>query len=382
MAPRINNFDEWVDYFHEWQKEIGFPTELLEGFKFEAKYGSVPTEEIPFGDYKGDKRWSKLLEVPDQRIRDALQHLIVYQGDTEFGSVEQQRRLAATAPTDHDLQSLVRVMREEMRHGWQMCHILVNHFGYSGRVEAQKQLERRSWKGTRLLNSFNVEVDNWLDFFVYTEFIDRDGKFQLKMLSHSGFAPLAASMGPMLKEEAFHLGTGHTGLKRILKAGVIPVETVQRYFNKWIPTAYDLFGVDGSSSAEWSYVWGLKGRFDEDTNPMPADKPNLNEAARVLYGEDITNHINALNNPLAVEGPRLVVPDSRFNRAIGRHTNQPWAVNGESVAAAKFPEYLAANLPTDKDKALLADIFKENNWIAPPSSHPGADSRLQTGSHE
>ena len=372
MAPRISKFDDWVDYFHEWQKEIGFPTELLEGFKFEAKYGPVATEEIPFGDYKGDKRWSKLLEVPDQRIRDALQHLIVYQGDTEFGSVEQQRRLAATAPSDYDLQSLVRVMREEMRHGWQMCHLLVNHFGYSGRVDAQKQLERRSWKGTRLLNSFNVDVDNWLDFFVYTEFIDRDGKFQLKMLSHSGFAPLAASMGPMLKEEAFHLGTGHTGLKRILKAGVIPVETVQRYFNKWIPTAYDLFGVDGSSSAEWSYVWGLKGRFDEDSNTTPADKPNLNEAARVLYHEDISNHVAALNNPLPVEGPRLVVPDSRFNRSIGRYVGQAWAVNGESVTAEKYTEYLAANLPTESDKALLADIFKEKNWIAPPKLHAGA----------
>ena len=374
MAPRINSFDDWVDCFHQWQKEIGFPVELLEGFKFDAKYGEVATPEIPFGDYKGEKRWKKVLEIPDQRIRDALQHLIVYQGDTEFGSVEQQRRLAESAPSDYDLQSLVRVMREEMRHGWQMCHLLVTHFGYSGRVDAQKQLERRSWKNTRLLNSFNVDVDNWLDFFVYTEFIDRDGKFQLRMLSHSGFAPLAASMGPMLKEEAFHLGTGHTGLKRILKAGVIPVGTVQRYFNKWIPTAYDLFGVDGSSSAQWSYVWGLKGRFDEDTNPNVADKTELNDYARILYHEDIENHIAALNNLLPADGPRLVTPDMKFNRAIGRHAGECWTCTGDEVLREKYPDWLASELPTDADRLLLADIFKERNWIAPHAGRPDLDA--------
>jgi len=370
MAARITSFDDWIDMFHSWQQEIGFPTDLLEGFEFDAKYGPLPSEEIPFGDYKGEKRWKRVLDIPDQRIRDALQHLIVYQGDTEFGSVEQQRRLAESAPSDYDLKSLVRVMREEMRHGWQMCHILVNHFGYSGRVEAQKQLERRSFKNTRLLGSFNVDVDNWLDFFVYTEFIDRDGKFQLKMLSHSGFAPLAQSMGPMLKEEAFHLGTGHSGLRRILRAGVIPVDTVQRYFHKWIPTAYDLFGVDGSSSAEWAYVWGLKGRFDEDTNPQPADKPTLNEYARSLYYQDIVNHVTALNAVLPDDGPKLSVPDVRFNRSIGKYAGEGYTPAGEPVDPASYPSCLARVLPTEHDKALLAGIFKENNWIIPHVSNP------------
>jgi len=31
-------------------------------------------------------------------------------------------------------------MIEEMRHGWQMCALLVDHFGYSGKVEAQKNV--------------------------------------------------------------------------------------------------------------------------------------------------------------------------------------------------------------------------------------------------
>lgn len=368
MPARITTFDDWIDTFRQWQKEIGFPVELLSDFTFEAKYGDLDSDTIRFGDYRGEKRWTKLLEVPDQRIRDALQHLIVYQGDTEFGSVEQQRRLAETAPSDYDLQSLVRVMREEMRHGWQMCHLLITHFGYSGRVEAQKQLERRSFRNTRLLGSFNVDVDNWLDFFVYTEFIDRDGKFQLRMLSHSAFAPLAASMGPMLKEEAFHLGTGHTGLKRILKAGLIPLDVIQRFFYKWIPTAYDLFGVDSSSSAEWAYVWGLKGRFDEDTNETAPDRTRLNEYARSLYVEDIANHVAALNQLVPADGPKLAIPDVRFNRAIGRYAGECWSVTGEPVDPARYADYLATVLPTPRDLALLDAIFREKNWIAPPSA--------------
>src|SRR2546422_5295142 len=69
------------------------------------------------------------------------------------------------------------------------------------------------------------------------------------MLSVSAFDPLSRSMNPMLKEESFHLGTGNNGLLRIVKAGKMPPEVIQRFFYKWIPTAFDLFGTDNSSSA-------------------------------------------------------------------------------------------------------------------------------------
>ena len=89
-------------------------------------------------------------------------------------------------------------MIEEMRHGWQMCALLLDHFGYSGKVEAQKMLERRAFENERLLGAFNVDVDNWMDFFTYTDFVDRDGKFQLQMLKYSAFAPLGRSMSYMV----------------------------------------------------------------------------------------------------------------------------------------------------------------------------------------
>ena len=43
-----------------------------------------------------------LIQVPHQSMRDALVTMITVQGDTEFASVEQQRHLLATAPTDYD----------------------------------------------------------------------------------------------------------------------------------------------------------------------------------------------------------------------------------------------------------------------------------------
>ena len=100
------------------------------------------------------------MHIPDQRIRDALLNLIVYQGDTEFASVEQQRNLLHRAPSDYDLLSLQRVMIEEMRHGWQMSYLLCAHFGDEGKREASKLLERRADEGERLLGSFNEIVDN------------------------------------------------------------------------------------------------------------------------------------------------------------------------------------------------------------------------------
>ena len=374
---RVNNFDDWIDYFHHWQDSIGVATKAFKGsamppefagktfqsFQFDAKFGEPELETIEFGHYKGQNKWPTLMHIPDQRIRDALLNLIVYQGDTEFASVEQQRALLHTAPSDYDLFALMRVMSEEMRHGWQMSYLLCKHFGDEGIREAQKLLERRAEEGQRLLGSFNEIVENWLDFFTYTQYIDRDGKFQLKMLSVSAFHPLARSMGPMLKEESFHLGTGNNGLLRIVKAGRIPPEVIQRYFNKWIPTAFDLFGTDNSSSAHWAYVWGLKGRFDERETANDVDQGHLNEASRELYRQEITRLVSRLN--LAIPDPdrQLYVPDLRFNRKIGIYARKPSNVHGEEVSPEAFPAYQASVTPTAEDRALLREIFKDNDWI-------------------
>jgi benzoyl-CoA 2,3-dioxygenase component B len=365
MLRKLENFDQWIDYFRSWQEAIGLPQRDLRTTKLQAKFGEAGVPHIEFGDSKGQRKWPTVLHIPDQRIRDALLNLIVYQGDTEFASVEQQRDLLKHAPSDYDLQTLTRVMTEEMRHGWQMAYLLCTHFGDEGKREAAKLLERRADKGERLLGSFNERVDNWLDFFTYTQFIDRDGKFQLKMLSVSAFDPLSRSTGPMLKEESFHLGAGNHGLLRMVSAGKMPLEVIQRFFYKWIPTAFDLFGTDNSSAAHWAYVWGLKGRYDERENPTEADRAHLNEYSRELYRREIVWLVDRLNRFVADRDRWLKVPDTKFNRKIGQWAHQTFTVDGEPMTdPAQYEAYLKTVLPQPQDYAVVHAVAKEPGWIA------------------
>ena len=122
---KIGTFGDWVGLFENWRREIGVERDEIAGFNFDTLYGAVETNEIQFGYYKGRNKWENVRQIPTQQIRDALMNMIVYQGDTEFASVEQQRALFESAPTDYDRRALSRVMIEEMRHGWQMCALLI-----------------------------------------------------------------------------------------------------------------------------------------------------------------------------------------------------------------------------------------------------------------
>lgn len=364
---KIGTFSDWVGLFDEWRKEIGVDRDEIARFKFDTLFGAIETDEIQFGAFKGRKKWENLRQVPTQQMRDALLNLIVYQGDTEFASVEQQRHLFETAPSDWDRRALTRVMIEEMRHGWQMCALLVEHFGYSGKVEAQKMLERRAFENKRLLGAFNVDVDNWMDFYTYTDFVDRDGKFQLQMLKYSAFAPLGRSMSYMLREEAFHMGTGNDGLQRVVKAGKIPTWLIQKYLNKWISTSYDLFGTDHSSSAHWAYVWGVKGRYDEPKNQGEPDLDDLNDYNRNLYRNEVDGLIERFNHCLKVEEQPLYTPDIKFNRTIGRWAGQKFhAKTGQPLSDREYEEHLNEVMPSADDKRLLMEIINNNrDWITP-----------------
>jgi benzoyl-CoA 2,3-dioxygenase component B len=360
---KITTFDDWTDYFRQWQKDIGLDTSKFDDYKFDVKFGAVPADAIEFGDYAGRPKWETVLQIPDQRVRDSLLHLITYQGDTEFGSVEQQRNLLNTAPTNYDLQSAVKIMREEMRHGTQMSYLLVKYFGTSGKLEAQKLLERRAFNNSRLLGAFNQDVQDWLDFYCYTELVDRDGKYQLTMLNHSGFKPLGASMTPMLQEEFYHLLTGHTGLTRVIKAGKVPIDLIQKHINKWFSVALDLFGVDESSSAFCFYVWGLKGRYDEGKTTAAADRDRLNELSRQHYEKEVVGLVDALNKLIPEEQPKLRLPDLKFHRNIGEYAGKTYSIEGELLEPEAYVKHLEAVLPNATDKTRLTEIFKEPNWV-------------------
>ena len=364
---KIGTFSDWVGLFKAWREEIGVNGQDVRNFQFDTLFGSIETPEISFGYYKGRPKWENVRQIPTQNMRDALMNLIVYQGDTEFASVEQQRFLLESAPSDWDRNAMTRVMIEEMRHGWQMCALLIEHFGATGKVEAQKMLERKAYENKRLLGSFNEKIDNWLDFFAFTDFVDRDGKFQLQMLKYSAFAPLGRSMSYMLKEEAFHMGTGNTGLARIAHAGVVPGWLLQRYLNKWISSAYDLFGTDHSSSAHWAYVWGIKGRYDELKNQTEPDLNDLNDYNRHLYRDECADLVKKISNSQKAGAEELYCPHIKFNRNIGQWKGQLFHPRtGQPVEEKEYKQQIDSWLPTAQDHKLLLDIIaSEKDWITP-----------------
>src|SRR5213593_3874346 len=233
---------------------------------------------IRFGDYMGQPVWN---DVPGE-FRNWLRRIIVTQGDTEPASVEQQRMLGHTAPSLYDLRNLFQVNVEEGRHLWAMVYLLHSQFGRDGREEAEALLERRSGDADkpRILGAFNAPVDNWLDFFMFTMFTDRDGKYQLLALAESGFDPLSRTTRFMLTEEAHHMFVGDTGVQRVVRRsaelteqdpsgdaraqGGIDLPAIQKYLNLWFSLSLDLFGGEISTNAADYFAAGLKGRAKEE----------------------------------------------------------------------------------------------------------------------
>jgi benzoyl-CoA 2,3-dioxygenase component B len=236
-----------------------------------------PSRLISFGDYKGQPVWQ---DVPGEH-RGTLRRLIVTQGDTEPASVEQQRHLGRTCPSLYDLRNLFQINVEEGRHLWAMVYLLDAYFGRDGREESEAMLQRRSGDRDRprILGAFNEKTPDWLSYFMFTYFTDRDGKYQLASLAESGFDPLSRTCRFMLTEEAHHMFVGETGVGRIVqrtcelmrehrtddvrKQGGIDLPTMQKYLNFHYSVSLDLFGSEVSTNAANFYTMGLKGRFEE-----------------------------------------------------------------------------------------------------------------------
>ena len=287
-----------------------------------------------------------------------LRRLVVVQGDTEPASVEQQRHLCTTAPSLYDLRNLFQVNVEEGRHLWAMVYLLHRYFGRDGRDEADEMLERHSGDADkpRILGAFNEPTPDWLSFFLFTYFTDRDGKFQLASLRESAFDPLSRTCDFMLKEEAHHMFVGATGVGRVVERtvelmkehdtddvrpfGGIDVPTLQRYLNFHCSVSLDLFGAETSTNAANYFAAGLKGRFQEErrdddhrlherhaTVPHATDDgigereapalAALNETLRDDYIADCRKGVDRWNRTLAEVGERLALPHVGFNRGVG-----------------------------------------------------------------
>jgi benzoyl-CoA 2,3-epoxidase subunit B len=370
---------------------------------------------VGFGDNLGQPVWQ---QVPGEH-RSTLRRLIVTQGDTEPASVEQQRMLGHTAPSLYDLRNLFQVNVEEGRHLWAMVYLLHAYFGRDGREEAEELLERHSGDADkpRILSTFNEPISDWLSFFMFTYFTDRDGKFQLKSLAESSFDPLSRTCKFMLTEEAHHMFVGDTGIGRVIKrtfevikelgtddpvalrkAGVVDLPTIQKYLNFWFSSSLDLFGGDSSSNAASYFANGLKGRPDEIkyedhieaessyTLELPDGKGGVrperipmrnavNEVVREAYVRDCEKGLARWNRHLEEAGhpQRMKLPSTRFRRTVGSWANIPTNPEGTPIAHEEFVARQEEWLPTSDDRAfvhsLMHGVFERGkmaSWIAPP----------------
>ncbi len=369
-------------------------------------------ETIGFGDHLGEPAWN---EVPGD-LRAALRRIVVTQADTEPASVEQQRRLGHSAPSLYDLRNLFQVNVEEGRHLWAMVYLLHKHFGRDGREEAEGLLARRSGDADRprILGAFNARIDDWLSFFMFTMFTDRDGKYQLAALSESGFAPLARTTRFMLTEEAHHLFVGETGVDRIVRRsaeltrldpngdaraqGGIDLPTLQRYLNYWFSLSLDLFGGEVSTNAADFFASGLKGRYRESEqaehraleqvvrletfeNGRVAEREvplrnAMNEQLRDAYVEDCERAVARWNKTLTGSGVgfRLKLPSRRFHRAIGPFAHQPFDPDGRLGSPDDWAAHLDDFLPSESDRSFVRALQRPvhargqiAHWISPPA---------------
>jgi len=394
--------DGWAHFGHVRMPEYRWGIFLAE---------PVPDRRVPCGDHYGDPAWQ---QVPGE-YRNDLKRLIVTQADTEPASVEQQRLLGHTAPSLYDLRNLFQVNVEEGRHLWAMVYILHTYFGKDGRGEAEELLERRSGNPDRprILTTFNEPIETWLDFFMFTMFTDRDGKYQLLALAESGFDPLSRTCRFMLTEEAHHMFVGQTGIGRVIQRtcevlkehpgtdprehGAFDFPTVQRYINFWSSSSNDLFGSEISTNAANFFAEGIKGRANEERfkdhlaregvfaierpagNGLSREEVPLrnamNEVLREDYIADNQKGIDYWNRIVEKNGCdfRFRLPHKRFHRTIGLYAGMHFDPDGNPLDEAEWNRRAGEWLPTGEDRAFVKNLMQPvqepgriAGWIAPP----------------
>ena len=379
----------------------------------------VEGRTIPFGAHKGEPAWQ---EVPGEY------RAMLAPFDCNSGGYRTGLGGAATpsgrnrAPSLYDMRNLFQVNVEEGRHLWAMVYLLQKYFGRDGREEAEMLLQRRSGNADkpRILGAFNEETPDWLSFFMFTFFTDRDGKMQLESLAQSGFDPLSRSCRFMLTEEAHHMFVGETGVGRTIQRtceamveagisdpndvtavralGVIDLPTLQRKVNFHFSVTLDLFGAEVSTNAANSFNAGLKGRFgelkiDDDHQLMNETYPVLQciegkfvevqePALKALnsrlcddYIKDCQGGINRWNKIIAKTGVgfEIKLPHKAFARQVGVFVDAHVSPEGEILTEQEWDERESEWLATAEDGEFIHSLMQPAlgtgeyaGWIAPP----------------
>ena len=315
------------------------------------------------------------------------------------------------------MRNLFQVNVEEGRHLWAMVYLLHRYFGRTGRDEADEMLERHSGDtdNPRILGAFNEETPDWLSFYMFTYFTDRDGKYQLASLRESAFDPLSRTCDFMLKEEAHHMFVGATGVGRVVQRtlqlmhehdtddvhphGGLNLDLIQRYLNFHYSVSLDLFGAETSTNAANYFAAGLKGRFQEERRdddhvlrdatrlvPQATDGgigtrevtqlAALNETLREDYTEDCRKGLDRWNRSITEAGVdvELRLPHIGFNRNVGTFRDFYISPEGQLLSDAGWHANVLDWLPSDSDKAHVQSLQvsvtepgKMAGWVAPPA---------------
>jgi 1,2-phenylacetyl-CoA epoxidase catalytic subunit len=277
-----HNFPDYGLLPENWQKYFPSDPEFCLCAKMEVGMG----DKVEVGDAKGEKRREKPGELGEEPAKHLLA-IIRAQASTEFGSIQQHEGTLARAQDDEDRFWVLRVMAEELRHGYQMFHLLVSQdwSGVSGQKAEEMVEEILSMQtGSHVLDAFNLEYDSFVDNVVFAAVIDRVGKYQLSMQRVCSYKPFAASMPPMLREEAFHLAAGVIPLRRWVQRAaqgnaLITTSAIQKAFNKWMPRGLEMFGHEKGG----------------DSNIRFGFKNMKNAEAQALYYEECKRMIADLN---------------------------------------------------------------------------------------
>jgi 1,2-phenylacetyl-CoA epoxidase catalytic subunit len=271
-------------------------------------------------------------------------------------------------------------MAEELRHGYQMIHLLTSaDWSSVTDTKPQDMVEEilSMQTGSHVLAAFNLEYDSFADSIAFAAFIDRVGKYQLTMQRVNAYAPMAASMPPMLREEAFHLAAGVIPMRRWMEAAArdrnatMDVPAIQKMVAKWYGRGLEMFGDERGGAT--NVKLGLKdmtNREAQDLYVLECEKMLDDINARFvrtrfdhLSREDADRAYERIKAGETVEGLRrddlLRLPDRRFFRRRGEPAFQMVGHDGETFTDVE--EYIAhtlAHLP----EAYRASI-DEKHWI-------------------
>lgn len=374
---RRHNMKDFDLLMKNWDKF--FPKD--EQFCLCAKLELGTSDTVQIGEHTGEKKRTK----PDELTEDEAKHLLMIikaQASTEFGSIQQHARTIDLAQDEQDKYWVMRVMAEELRHGYQMFHLLLSKdwSKASGGVKGEEMVEEvlSMQTGSHVLDAFNLDYDSFIDNVCFAAIIDRVGKYQLTMQKVCAYRPMADSMPPMLREEAFHLAAGVIPLRRwAMKAAqgdpFVTMTTIQKSLNKWFPRGLEMFGDERGGGTNIKYGFkDMKNReavemYVEEVNRMVRDINMRFLRARFKdYAIDKCEQV--LKDLEQTRGKHqgvswedlLHLPDPRFFRRKGENAWKMIGVDGETFEDVdEYLRYLAQHLSDGYLAGLDMKLYSE-----------------------